>query len=213
MSRFVTIADVDTWRRKSTAQEHQGSLELAIDAAVSWVEREGGRRSIEKKTVTVTLDGSRADGHTRSDLWLPPDVRPVWHTTTPNVVAVSEDGSSLTVAAGYSASADVIVHGANEDVPVMLYRRGGWYPGRRNVAVTLVVGYDVTPPTPEGVFPSVLPLPSSIRQLIIEAAWLTFNSEAWLGHQNVSRAGAAVTISNELSPMASETLANLRGTP
>jgi hypothetical protein len=207
---FVTVSDVDAWRGKPTEQEYQPALESAIASAVSWVERAGGRRSLDKKRITVTIDGHSAAGS--PNLWLPRDLRPVWHVEdTDDVVEIVEDGSALTVAGGYSASADVRISGVNEDSPVLLYRCGGWSCDRQNIVVELTVGWDGTPPDAEGVLPEILPMPASIRQLVIETAWLTFNSAEWVGRQNVSKAGAAITISNSLSPMAADTLANLRG--
>lgn len=213
MTPVVVVADFDAWRGRATAQEKQGAVEAAIAVATSWVERAAGRRSLAKTgALTITLDGERAEGRRRTDLWLPPDFRPVWHLT-PDLVTVSENGSALTIAAGYSSSADVLIRNANEDRPVMLYRLGGWYPDRQNVVATLKVGWDATPPDVDGNPPAVLPLPASIRQLVLEATLLTFNSADWMGHHNVSRAGAAVTLENELSPMAGQTLEDLRGMP
>jgi len=201
----VVISDVNAWKGGNVVESaREPALEAAIAAATSWVEREGGRRSLEKKRVTVTIDGSRAEGYGRTDLWLPSDLRPVWHLAPDDLVAVSEDGAALTMASGYSSSADVRVRNANEDSPVMLFRYGGWYADRQNVVASLTVGWDTDPAA------TFMPLPAAVRQLVVELSWSMFNGATKLGKSSVSKSGASVSIEDSLSPASLSTLNSMR---
>lgn len=199
---LATVADIASWIGKDIAAERQGEATDDITAAQAWIARAAGLRSLEKESsaVTIYLDGEDACGE---DLWLPADVRPMWHSGS-DLMTVTEDGTSLTVATGYSTTAGVTISGANQFKRVCLYRTGGWSKSlRQNIAVACKVGWHLDT--------GVLIVPTDVKRLVIETAWLIFNSFAWVGKQNVSKSGAAVSLENDLSPAAQETLNRLRG--
>ena len=192
---LTSPVDVAAWAKQTVKDEYQAALQSAIDAAGSMLETLTNRVLI-RATKTVYFDGKRALGNS-DELWLDPGHRPVLHTGS-DLVTVSVNGSSLTVAASYSTTAGVMLVGANEDSPCRLIRQfGPWTTGIRNIVVSYKCGFQTDPALTAT---DTFPVPSNIKQLANEMSWLVFNSASLLGKQNVSHAVAAVTLSNELSP-------------
>jgi len=199
---LAVVGDVAAWVGRDIDSTRQGELTACIAAAQAWVATQAGLRSLEKEASAVTtyLDASSAYGE---ELWLPNDIRPLWHSGS-DLLTVTEGGVSVTVSVAYSSTAGAIIRNANTFKRVCLVRAGGWaQSGANDVAVTCKVGWHLDT--------GVLIVPQDVRRLVIEAAWLLFNSANWVGRQNVSKAGAAISIENDLSPFAQETLTRLRG--
>ena len=204
---LVSQADIEAWVGTAIDAGRTVAIAQAITSAQSWIARQVGIRSLEKEAnaVTVFLDSANADNET--DLWFPPEVRPFWHSGT-DLVTVSESGVSLTVASGYSASADILIRGANSLNVGMLYRPA-WAPegkgyGRLNVAVSCKVGFGA-------VGAANLAVPEDVRLLIMEVAWLFFTLPSSIGRSSVSKAGTSQAFDGELSPQALSTMEMLKG--
>jgi len=199
---FAIPSDIASWIGKDIDATRQAELVSTIAAAQDWVAHQAGIRSLEKEAAAVTtyLDATEANGE---NLWLPADVRPVWHSGS-DLMTVTEGGISVSLAASYSATAGAVIRGANQFKRVCLWRAGGWSKsGASDIAVTCKVGWHLDT--------GVLIVPQDVRRLCIEVAWLLFNSYNWVGKQNVSKAGSAVSLENDLSPFAADTLRFLRG--
>ena len=197
-------SDIGSWIGKDIDPSKQAELTACIAFAQSWVAQAAGLRSLEKESAAVTayLDGSDA-GSGSIALWLPADIRPVWHSGG-DLMVVIEDGRTLTLAIGYSATADVVIRNANTSNRVCLHKAGGWSTsGPQNVSVACKVGWHFDT--------GVLIAPFDVRRLVMEVSWLMFNSHAWVGRQNISKAGSSISIENDLSPGSQATLDSLRG--
>jgi hypothetical protein len=183
----------------------QTELVNCVAYAQSWIAREAGLRSLEKEASAVTfyLDGCDANG---DELWLPHDVRPVWHST-PDLMTVSENGVALTpLAIGYSSTAAVVFRGVNQFKRVSLYRPGGWYwsgLSPQNIAISCKVGWHLDT--------GVLIVPPDVQRLVIKVAWKMFNTAGQTGITSVNKAGTAISWVDELSPTEQATLDRLRG--
>lgn len=177
-------------------------LERFVSAAADWIGQTGGVQ-LDRATYTRVFDGRRAGGPCRDLIELDSRHRPVIHAGG-DLVTVTEDGVGLTVATGYSQTADVILVGANDfNAPVRLYRRGGpWSCGEsQNVTVTYEAGYDGS---------DLANIPGRIQSLAEEVAWLLFQSQSWVGKGTEAAAGRSVSWEKALSPLARETLGELR---
>lgn len=191
---LTTVGNIAAWAKQDIATEYQDALTTCINAAGSMLEQLTGR-TLMRATKTAYFDGKYALGAS-DEIWLDPGHRPVLHTGS-DLVTVTVNGSSLTVSSTYSTTAGVILIGANEDAPCRLIRSAGpWSTGLRNIAVTYKCGWQTDPAL---VGTDSQPLPKMVEQLANEFAWLLFSEANWLGKANVSHAGAAVTIANELS--------------
>lgn len=201
---LTTVDRVLSWVKKDNTFDpsRQSELERCIASASRVLARITGRQ-LERVTRSFSLDGNDMSG-CGDVLRLPRGDRPVIHTTTPNLVTVTEDGVALTVATGYSVSAGVILRGANADSPCELIRNGcAWSPGFQNILVGYKCGWalDVTD-DPQ-------PVPEDVIQLANCMAWMMLVEPSWIGKQNVSAAGAAVSISSDLPAYEAEVLMRL----
>lgn len=199
---LAVVGDVAAWIGRDIDSTRQGELTACIAAAQAWVATQAGLRSLEKEASAVTtyLDASSACGE---ELWLPNDVRPLWHSGS-DLLTVTEGGVSVTVSVAYSSTAGAIIRNANTFKRACLVRVGGWArSGANDVAVTCKVGWHLDT--------GVLIVPQDVRRLVIECSWLIFNSASWSGIQSISKAGASVTMANDLSPAGRDTLDRLPG--
>jgi hypothetical protein len=197
-------SDIGSWIGKDIDPSKQAELTATIAFAQAWIAQDAGLRSLEKESSAVTtyLDGSDAGGGSTA-LWLPADLRPVWHSGS-DLMVVAAEGTTLTLSVGYSITADVVLSNVNTSRRVCLHKRGGWLTsGPQNVAVTCKVGWHLDT--------GVLVATPEIRRLIMEVAWLMFNSHAWVGKQSISKGGSSISIENDLSPGSRSTLDSLRG--
>ena len=200
---LATVSGVMSWIRKDIDPNRQSELERCCSAATSFLAALTDR-TLERTTKVVYFDGDVALGGGR-ELWLHPGHRPVLHTGA-DLVTVESNGSALSVAVGYTTTAGAVLVGANEDRPCRLVRYAGiWPTGIQNIKVTYKCGWQ----TDRSVVADTQPVPLGVEQLANEIAWLMFVSPSWLGLSNVSHAGAAVSISNDLSPASKRMLDNL----
>jgi len=198
---LITQADLENWTGSSIDASRVASVTQVILAAQSWIARQAGIRSLEKEAnaVTVYLDSDNADNGT--DLWLPPEVRPFWSGAGQDLMTVSADGQALTIASGYSATADVLIRGAHGLGLGMLYR-SAWGPGRSNVAVGCKVGFATS---------GAVLLPDDVKILVMEVAWLFFTIPNMMGRTSVSKPGTSQSVDRQLSPQALATIQVLKG--
>lgn len=184
----------------SLAPERVPELERCCRAASKWIEAAVGFE-IEKVTGRVLyLDGERASGRYGDTLELPHGHRMV------TVSAITEDGAALTLATGYSTSANVIVAGnASERTWVRLRRRDqSWSQGVQNVSVTYTFGFD-------GADSGTPTVPAWIQQLANEVALLMFLSPNWIGKASMAADGVSMTWEKNLTPAGRGALDVLRG--
>lgn len=200
---LVYPSDLDSMLGKNIASERQAEVSACIEVAQSWIARSAGVRAIEKEATNTTIYLSGCDAY-GTELWLPPEVRPVWNSGS-DLIAVTQDGITLSTAASYSAGTGVIVRFAETDKRVLLDRPFGWSTwGPSNVAVTCKVGYDM-------LGSAILGVPPSVWQLIREVAYYIFLTPSLMGKASTSKAGASISIERDLSPMSLQTLEALRG--
>ena len=204
---LAAYTDIESWIGKTLDSGRQAEATASIAFAQGWIANQAGMRSLEKEAAAVTTYFDGGQDTVSADLWLPMDMRPVWHTGS-DLVAVTENGTSLTVAIGYSTTAGVTLRGVNSMSRVRLSRVGGWfwnYSIANNVSVACKCGFDTTTTA------STNPVPTDVKRLVVEVAWLSLNGSARTGKQSVSKAGTSVSIVDDISPAGRSTLDWLRG--
>lgn len=202
---LTTPDRVLSWVKKDTTFDpaRQDELARCIAAATSILARVTGRQ-MERVTRSLSLNGNDACGKDGELLFLPKGDRYVLHTTGPNLITVTENGSSLAMLTGYTNAAGCLVVDANVDRPCQLIRTTGyWTPGYQNILVGYKCGWTVD----DGADPQ--PVPDYVIQLANCVAWKLFQEPAWLGKLNVSNAGSAVTLSSDLPPEEAAILSSL----
>jgi len=204
---LVAPAEFDSWAKKSLAADVQAELVLCVAYAQSWIADQAGLRSLEKETTAQVsyFDGGRDTWG--SELWVPMCCRPMWHTGS-DLAVITENGAALTAVIGYSTTANVCIQGVNTFSRVRLSKIGGWYwgyVGANNVSVTSKCGFDGSSTATTNA------LPPDAKRLVMEVAWLMFNSAGRIGINNTAKAGSSADIINDLSPMGQSTLDWLRG--
>lgn len=151
---LIDSSQVTAWLGGSWSDLDAGALSICVDAAISDVEAETGRKNLRAlAAVTLFYDGDNL----RDRILLPPEYNPIQA-----VVEIRENGSLLTFAQGYSTSADVIVKNLlDPHQPTELIRRTrsttaplgattSWAAGIQNVQVDCLAGWD------DGQYPGVL---------------------------------------------------------
>jgi hypothetical protein len=142
---------------------------------------------------------------------VPPRYRPAHYAPGTDEITVTEDGTALVVAVGYSTTADVILRNANDPRQrLALVRRGtspqnlladspatpGWAGGVQNIAVTLKAG------------PATGTAPADLVQAAYELAYLFYDDPTRVGKSSSSRAGASITVERDLSKIAQMAIAS-----
>jgi hypothetical protein len=205
---LITRAEVLAWAPGPLTDVDTAVVDRCITAAGDAIVRETER--IWEKTanaVTTYFDGDRAMGRYGEILFLPRAHRPVVHSG-PDLVTVSENGTSLVVGTSTPSSAHVIVDGAGEDRRCRLIRVGGapagaswnpgvaqgWAPGVRNIAVSYKAGFE------DG------QIPQDIREVCAEWAWLMFTESRRLGVGSVGGGGTWSLHTHDLSDYAKRIL-------
>lgn len=196
---LVTIGDVKAWGEPGLDSLNDTALTRCIDAAEDWLERVTGR-VVTQTEFTRYFSGRDAVGACRDTIYLNAGHRPVIHSGS-DLVVVTEDGVAVTVAIGYSATADAILVGVNEDRQCAIRRNYAPWSGTTydNVKVVYKAGWTTST------------LPDDVEQLLIEVAWLMFRSPKWVGQASISRAGGSASFEKELTPQSAVCLATLRG--
>ena len=198
---LTDVANIESWIKRDIEADREAELTRCCSAATKILEQITGR-TLERVTKTQNFDGYLALG-IGDEIYLHPGHRPVLHTGS-DLITCTVSGLGISVVTGYSTTAGIVAIGANEDRPVMLKRLWGpfiW--GIQNIAVSYKCGWQTNGTTDSQ------PVPDDVVQLANEVAWLMFQSPDWLGKQNVSNAGAAISIANALSPIAQHTLDRL----
>ena len=201
---LISQADIESWVGTTIDAGRTAAVSQAIGSAQAWIARQAGMRSLEKESSPpiAYLDSDNADNGT--DLWLPPEIRPFYHVGT-DLMTVTVDGGAMTIASGYSSSADILIRGAQSLSPGMLYRPSwGSSSGKLNVAVTCKVGFGA-------VGSANLAVPEDVRILIMEVSWLLFTMPSSMGRSSVSKAGTSQSFDEKLSPQGMATLEMLKG--
>lgn len=185
------------------APGRDAELVACIEAATDLIESTTGYR-LRGGARAVVFDGSRAETAAGDALYL--------SRRYPNVInapgqllAVTENGAALTVAAGYSTSAGVLIDGPGIGGrgQTRLRRYGGpWAADSpNNVRVSFWSGYDAVGSVPLA-SPEIKPVPPyDLMHLVREVAWLVFSSPAWTGKSSTSTAGTSTTWEKKLSPV------------
>jgi hypothetical protein len=194
-----TAAELRSWFNVQLDPLRDTELERCLVAAGTWVTAATGR-DIEQANYVERLDGSQAKGRGCEILYLNAGRHPITYPGSgATLLTVTEDGTALTLAEGYSTTAGVLVVNANLDAPCRLVRNGtAWSDGAQNIAVAYQAGF------------ASASVPAWIKQTVYEVALHLFKSPAWIGQAAQSAAGAAVTFQKDLSPFAQDSLRRLR---
>lgn len=204
---LAAYTDIEAWIGKTFDSSRQAEVTNCIAFAQSWIANNAGLRSLEKESAVVTeyIDGDKL---TDSDaVWLPMSCRPAWHTGS-DLVTVVENGTSLTVAIGYTTTAGVSLSGVNTFDRVRLARIGGWSWSTgvpNNIAVAMKCGFDTTTTA------STNPCPVAVKRLVMDVAWNMLNSTQRTAKASQSKAGSSVSFKDDLSQLSQDTLDWLRG--
>ena len=193
-----TTAELKTWQRQRLDSADADLLTRLLNAATDYiVERTGQLWS--KAAHTRYFDGSNADGRYRDLVIVPRPYIPGWYDGGSDDVVVTENGTALTVAVGYTTSADVLISYANDAKRRMrLRRRGtnpanlladapttpGWATGYQNIAVTLNAVADGAP--------------ADLVQAAYALAALFHDDPSRLGKTSSSKAGSAASFEGDL---------------
>lgn len=169
------------------------TLMIAVIATAGELIVEDTSRVWEVTTISEVFDGDRAAGESGEVLML--RRFPVTYPT--DTLTVTENGVSLTVAAGYTTSAGVIVKGAQLEDRCRLVRRGqSWAAGVQNITVGYKAGFTA--------------VPSRINYVARELAWLCYQQGRKIGIDQVSQAGSSRHLITQLSEMSQRILAEAR---
>lgn len=189
---LTTLTKVKDWYNGQINESRDAELTLAISRASAWIARVTGR-IIENDDTTYTERFDGAEAYGGDTLYLLPGRRPVVFAD----VAVTEDGTALTTAQGYNATAGVWVVNAGEDRQCILKRNGVWSSGfgMQNIVVTYKCGYTT--------------IPVDIEQLANEVSLLFYLSPKWVGSSSVAREGASTVWEKSLTPLARQTLSKI----
>jgi len=116
------------------------------------------------------------------------------------------NGVALTIAAGYSTTAGVVLRGVNMDSRCELVRNySPWSSGIQNILVGYKCGWSLDVPS------DPQPVPARVIQLANCLSWMIFQEPQWLGKLSVAAQGSAVTLSKDLPPAEADTLFYLMG--
>lgn len=201
---LATRAVLEAWAEGKLDGATDAVLERCLLAATVYFEQQTSRVFAKPGSAYSTvLNGNDADGKLGEILLLPRGHRPVIHST-PDFVTVTENGVSLTVAIGYSTTADVIVEHANEDKRARLIRRptvrpmlaydqfveklGYWAPGIQNITASYYAGY------------ASGSIPEDVEQAVCEIALLLYRNPNLVGVASKGRAGHSAALTKELPP-------------
>lgn len=158
----------------------------------------------EVTTISDVLDGDSASGKHGQILFL--RRFPVTYPTDP--ITITENGVALTVGAGYSTSANVIVKNAGAERTCQLIRQGSnlpwygsssyalWSPGCQNITVSYKAGYTT--------------IPTRIKSVAKELAWLIYQRGRYTGVELVSAEGTSRKLISSLSDFSQAILADAR---
>jgi hypothetical protein len=192
---IVDLQQVRSWSAAQTEAEDDVLARLVV-AASDWLEGETARVFVPPVAdVTIYLDGSGGKVAGRCDevLYLP--FRPV-----ASVTSVKENGIALTLAAGYTTTADVVkvlddgklVRRATQTAvePVGYGPSAGWAPGVQNIEVAYKPGYAV--------------VPTDVEQACVELTWLMYRESRRQGRESMSRSGMSINFVRDLAPVVAD---------
>lgn len=176
------------------------ALMTAVIATAGELIVEETSRVWELTTIAEVLDGDAANGKHGELLLL--RRFPVTYPT--DALTVTENGVSLTVAAGYSTSAGVIVKGAQLEDRCRLIRKNAspygcaaaWAPGVQNISIGYKAGFAT--------------VPARINYVARELAWLCYQQGRKIGIEQVAQAGSSRSLITKLSEMSQSILRDAR---
>lgn len=193
---LVTIAEVKTWVAGDGVSDITGVNDTVLTECVLAAGEEiieETSRIWEKAAFTEVFDGDAAKGKSGEILTL----RRFPVTYPGDAITVTENGVSLVVAAGYSLSAGVIVKGhALEDRCRLVRTTGAWAPGIQNITVGYSAGFAT--------------IPSRIKFVAKELAWLYYQEGRKVGLGSVAQAGSSRGLVHQLSQISRDILAQAR---
>ncbi len=188
---IVDLQQVRSWSAGQTEAEDDVLARLIV-AASDWLEGETSRVFVSPVSdVTIFLDGSGSKVTGRYDevLYLP--FRPVV-----SVTSVKENGLALTLASGYTTTADVVkvlddgklvrrpTQAAVDTTSV------GWAAGVQNLEVAYKPGYAV--------------VPTDVEQACVELTWLMYRESRRQGRESMSRGGMSINFVRDLAPVVAD---------
>lgn len=196
MSTLIgSVEDLKGWARGKLSEADEDQLERLLNVAAEWVQDRTGTKWVQEAGITINVDGTDADGRHGEIIRIPATYRPVTAVT-----AVTEDGTALTVASGYSTSADVIVKNLSMwDRQCELIRRTSadlqladalqtyarWRGGVQNIGITFTHGYGTS-------------WPDRILQAVYHMAWIFHQDPGKIGKQSTGRGGHSATYSGKI---------------
>jgi hypothetical protein len=177
-----TIAKIKTLYAPNIGTEQDTELTAALAYGDAWLKRRTGR-PMESAAYTEYFNGEG-----KEQIRLRPGRQPVLHDSTTPVV-LTDSGSSLTLAIGYSATADAILDGANEDRQCVIWSNGSHFTsGIQNVKAVYTAGWST--------------IPADVEWLSSCVAWHVFSTKAWQGKTSSTGSRGAVTWEKNLPQMA-----------
>jgi hypothetical protein len=201
---LVTAAAVRTWGDKSntSVSTQDAEIDRCVLVAQDWIGAQAAR-VLEEASFSEFLHGDEALGRYNEILYLPPGRNRMVKHTDPDLVVVKEDGTALTLATGYSTTADALLVGSGRDERAYLIRGNseilqGWAKGRRNIELSWKCGWTSSN------------VPSRVAQLVMEVSWHFFNSGKTAGVSSVTRDNEVASIDKNLTLLSRQTLDELR---
>lgn len=201
---FVSVDQVKEWA-PAQSDDQDDVLQALAEATSSYIARRTKRRVAPTAAQVETHDGDsrRVRGRRREILYL--DWKPI---LDPSALTVSENGTLLVVAQGYSTTADVIVK-PDEGIlvrrptfqssgPVPSRNRTiGWAEGIQNLVVTYRGGYDSTLAAAEA-----NSIPADLVYVGREIVQTFFRESRRGGRTTINRAGQSANFDRDLTPLA-----------
>jgi hypothetical protein len=197
---LVTTQEVKDWVVGDSVGSITGVNDTVLTACIAAAGEaiiEETSRIWEKAAFTERLNGDGVAGKLGEILML----RRFPVTFPADAITVTESGTALTVAQGYSTSAQVIVEDAGIESRCSLIRasggaRLGWLAGVQNIVVTYQAGF--------------ASIPERIKFVAKELSWLFYQEGRKVGIDNVAQAGNSRALVHKLSEMSQAILREAR---
>ena len=202
MSEAEQITDIGTvlaWAPDQSAAD-DAVIDRCISAASQAIEESTRRRIIQPSAdITEIRDGSgRAIGGRMGEVLM------LQYAPVVSVTTVTENGTVLTVAEGYSTTADAILDRSSgrlirqqgtavQVVSPLGIAPTGWCAGVQNITIAYLPGYGTLAPT-------------DIEEVCCELAWLYYRESRRQGKVAVSRTGGSTSLVHQLSKHAQDIL-------
>lgn len=201
---ITDAATLKAWNPGALDAVASATLDRVLASSQRYVEDYTSRK-FELVSYTELFDGDNASGKYHEVIQLN---RGRWPAA---ITSVAENGVTLSTAAGYSTTANVIIVGQNEERPMRLIRAlsqppslssprstPGWAPGVQNITVVYGAGYAANV------------MPAVVVQAVLEVAYVMLRTGRTVNVSSQGKGGHTVALMRDLSPATKQALDQIR---